>query len=217
MQKSTKIMVIALIVSIIGSGYFIGHSIFSIKKEIRELQAPRFVVSKEPPKIAATLIKTFPYLNMWGPDVIFYWSCVIYDQAQKKNMDWALICAKIHCESGFNPLAESNMHAKGMAQTLDSTGAFLSRKMGIIYVPSLTPYNDIASMLMGIEYLHMGLVQEHNNESNGLKCYYAGGGWRKNANQKAIEEYSKNVLTEANRLRDNYSRINLHEPDTIPR
>jgi hypothetical protein len=199
-----EVAIIAIIIGVLGFQNFrLSHA---LKRQIGSLQVTKYIVSDEPERIQQTLLKTYPYLKVWGPDVVYYWSGIIYDQCDKRKIDWRVVCAKIHCESGFNPKAISDMGAKGIAQTLDSTAAVTGRKLGITFIPNVTQMNDVAGMIIGIQYLDQNIKREKSLE-NGLKSYYAGGGWRKNPKQGPINEYATNVLTEARRLDATYKRM----------
>ena len=199
-----EIAVIAIIIGVLGiQNYRLTRA---LKRQIESLQVTKYIVSDEPERIKQTLLRTYPYIKMWGPDVLYYWSGIIYDQCDKRHIDWRVVCAKIHCESGFNPKAISDMDAKGMSQLLDSTAVATGKKLGITYVPGVTLWNDVSCMILGMEYLDQGIKKEKSIE-NGLKCYYAGKGWRKNKNQRSINEYAKNLLDEARRISENYKKL----------
>lgn len=199
-----EIAIVAIIIGVLGFQNFrLSHA---LKRQIESLQVTKYIVSDEPERIKTTLLKCYPYLKVWGPDVIYYWSGIIYDQCDKRRIDWRVVCAKIHCESGFNPKAISEMGAKGIAQTLDSTAAVTGRKLGITFIPNVTQMNDVAGMIIGIQYLDQNIKREKSIE-NGLKSYYAGSGWRKNPNQGPINDYAKNVIREANLLKNMYERL----------
>lgn len=227
MHKTSFIVGIAFTLFSVGTIFFIERESNKIETQIAGIEQPRFVVSKEPTRIANTLLSTYPYLKMWGPDVLYYWSCIIYDQCQRYGMPWELVVAKINCESGFNPKAISEMNAKGIAQMLDSTGAMTARELGITFVPGVTLYNDVSAMIMGIRYLYKGYKSENYDEDNTFKCYYGGLNWRKKrpgednakfqARQNKINIYAENVTEEVKRIRRHYRRINSRECDTIPR
>ena len=207
MHKTKIILEVAVIAIIIGVLGFQNYRLSkTLRLQIESLQVPKYIASDEPERIKKTLLKTYPYLSIWGPDVLYYWSGIIYDQCEQRHIDWRVICAKIHCESEFNPKAVSEMNAKGIAQTLDSTAAVTGRKLGITFIPNATQMNDVAGMLIGIQYLDQNIKREKSIE-NGLKSYYAGSGWRKNKKQGPINEYARNVITEARRINSTYNRL----------
>ena len=175
-------------------------------KKFNQLQVPKFIVSEEPNKIKETLLSAHPYLKVWGPDVLYYWSGIIYDQAEKRHIDWKIIAAKIFCESGFVPDALSDMGAVGMSQVLESTAKPISKRLGMTYTPDVTLKNDVSCMLIGIQYLDENIKRERSI-SNGLKSYYAGAGWRQNKKKGPINDYADNVITEAKFLGRVYKRL----------
>lgn len=176
-----------------------------LKDGIDNLQVSKITTSPEPERIKNTLWNVFPHIRIWGPKVVYYWSCIIYDQCEERGLDWRVVCGDINAESDFNPKAISEMNAKGMLQILDSTSVALCRKLGISFIAGVTPCNDISSMLIGIQYLDDGIKRE-KDITNGLKSYYAGPGWRRNPNQRAIDDYANTVIGDANRLGEFYDR-----------
>ena len=176
-----------------------------LRDGVDRLQVNKITTSPEPERIKTTLWNVFPHIRIWGPDVVYYWSCIIYDQCERRGLDWRVIAADINCESGFNPKAISEADAKGMAQTLDSTSVALCRKLGITFIVGVTTSNDVSSMLIGIQYLDDGIKRE-KDITNGLKSYYGGPGWRRNPNQRAIDDYANTVIGDANRLGEYYDR-----------
>ncbi|HLD91431.1 MAG TPA: transglycosylase SLT domain-containing protein [Patescibacteria group bacterium] len=206
MYKGLTLTILIILAIILCINFMTNLGLLQIRGQIIELQIPKYVVSKEPERISTTLIKTYPYLKIWGPDVIFYWSGIIYDQCEKRRIDWRVVCAKIHCESGFNPKAISEMEAKGIAQVLDSTASAICRRTAMTFIPDVTLMNDVAGMLIGINYLDQGIKKEQSIEK-GLKYYYAGPGWRKNIKQGPINDYAKTVLSEVNRIGKVYEEL----------
>lgn len=212
MKKQNNISIFIIFILLIFISYLLYLN--TIPYNINKIDT--ITISKEPQRIANTLYKCYPAIRIWGNDVIYYWSLIIHDQAQKRELEWSIICAKIHCESGFNPKAISNMNAKGISQMLDSTAVMVGRKIGMTYVPGITLWNDVSAMLLGIEYLDQGIKKEKSIK-NGLRCYYAGSGWRKNKNQEAIDEYVQTLMTEKKKLDEVYHTIVKMEQDTLIR
>lgn len=200
-----EIAIVAIIIGVLGfHNYKLSHA---LKQQIRSLQAPRFIVSEEPERIKETLLSAHPYLKVWGPDVIYYWSGVIYDQSQKRRIDWRVVAAKIFCESGFTPDAMSETNAMGISQVLESTGKPISKRLGMTYTPGVTLKNDLSCMIIGIQYLDENIKREKSLR-NGLKSYYGGPQWRKNKKDKeVIDDYAENVINEAHFLRRVYERL----------
>jgi hypothetical protein len=208
MHKTKIILAFAIITTIIGVLGYQNHKLTKVlEKQINSLQVPRFIISDEPEKIKNTLTTAHPYLKVWGPDVLYYWSGVIYDQSEKRRIDWRIIAAKIFCESGFTPGAMSNQDAIGISQVLESTAKPISKKLGMTYTTGVTLRNDLSCMIIGIDYLDTNIKREKSIK-NGLKSYYAGPGWRKNVNKKdEINDYARNVINEARFLRGVYERL----------
>jgi hypothetical protein len=200
-----EVAIVAIIIGVLGVyNYKLGQA---LEKQINSLQVPRFIISDEPEKIKMTLLTAHPYLKVWGPDVLYYWSGVIYDQSEKRRLDWRIIAAKIFCESGFTPDAMSNQNALGISQILESTAKPISKRLGMTYTPGITLHNDLSCMIIGIEYLDENIKKEKSIRK-GLMCYYAGPEWRKNISKKdEINDYASNVIGEAYNLRKVYERL----------
>jgi len=120
----------------------------------------------------------------------------IKDAAYKTGLDYSLIKAVIHAESGFNPRAVSPKGARGLMQLLPTT----ARDMGVdnVYEPS----DNIAG---GAKYLKKLVTRYEGDLIRALAAYNAGMSWvDKYKGVPPFEETQKYVKIVA-RLRDRYS------------
>jgi soluble lytic murein transglycosylase-like protein len=120
----------------------------------------------------------------------------IKDASLKSGIEYSLIKAVIHAESGFNPKAISPKGARGLMQLLPST----AKDMGVADIHS--PTDNIAG---GTKYLKLLLKRYNGDTVRALAAYNAGMDWvDKYKGVPPFEETQKYVKIVA-RLRDRYS------------
>lgn len=108
-----------------------------------------------------------PQLNMNDPNVQAYLPDLLSDAA-KHGIPGGYYAAQIKQESGFNPNATSPAGAEGIAQFLPSTAAGWN--------PPFDPFDPIASLDAGAQYMANGLNQYAGDYAAALSAYNAGGG-----------------------------------------
>jgi hypothetical protein len=108
-----------------------------------------------------------PQLDMNDPNILTYLP-VLQSAAAKWGIPGGYYAAQINQESGFNPNALSPAGAEGIAQFLPSTSAGWN--------PPFDPYDPVASLDAGAEYMINGLHQYAGDYAAALAAYNAGGG-----------------------------------------
>lgn len=108
-----------------------------------------------------------PSLDMNDPNVQTYLP-VVLNAATTWGIPAGYYAAQIKQESGFNPKAASPAGAEGIAQFLPSTAAGWN--------PPFDPYDPVASLDAGAEYMLNGLDQYAGDYAAALAAYNAGGG-----------------------------------------
>ncbi len=108
-----------------------------------------------------------PSLNMNDPNVKTYLP-VLLNAAATWGIPGGYYAAQIKQESGFNPKAVSPAGAEGIAQFLPSTAAGWN--------PPFDPFDPMASLNAGAQYMINGLHQYAGDYAAALAAYNAGGG-----------------------------------------
>ena len=108
-----------------------------------------------------------PQLNQNDPNVQAYLPPLLSDAAAH-GIPSGYYAAQIKQESGFNPQALSPAGAEGIAQFLPSTAAGWN--------PPFDPYDPLASLNAGAEYMANGLAQYAGDYPAALAAYNAGPG-----------------------------------------
>lgn len=85
--------------------------------------------------------------------------------ADKYDVDFALVKAVMHVESGFNPYAKSNKGALGLMQLLPTT----AQRYGIDDV-----YDPVSNIVAGVKHLKYLLETFNNKHKLALAAYNAG-------------------------------------------
>jgi len=91
--------------------------------------------------------------------------------ADEMGVSYPLVVAVAHVESRFNPYAVSGAGARGLMQTMPSTGAALAKMLAIPH----TPHDPEASARMGALYLKR-LVAKFDELDHAIAAYNAGPG-----------------------------------------
>ena len=104
----------------------------------------------------------FPILH--GKDSSYY-DPLISEFSEKYQIDFALIKAMIHVESGFNPYAVSRKGAKGLMQLMPQTAL----RMNVLNI-----YNPKENIEGGVRYLKYLLSLFNNDLRLSLAAYNAG-------------------------------------------
>jgi len=138
-----------------------------------------------------------------------YYSIIFDDFSQKYDVPWQIYPAVIRIESNFDPTIKSPKNAKGITQVIEPTAKEVAKKLGIEY-KSITLWNDLLNMVIGLTYLSEG-IKEVGLE-DGIRRYIGGPGFDKG--RKDIGEYRTTVRWEYERLSYIYRGV-LNSPDTL--
>jgi len=94
------------------------------------------------------------------------------DAAEEFGVPYSLLVGLVHVESRFNPAAVSSAGARGLGQTIDSTGRALAGMLGISY----RPHDAESSARMAALYLSRLLRKFPENVELAIAAYNAGPG-----------------------------------------
>jgi len=126
-----------------------------------------------------------------------HYYCILYDDfATKYGIPWEIYPSIIRIESNFNPTLKSNMGARGIAQVMENTGKEVADKIGIIYEPAITLWNDLLCQIIGFTYLSEAIKEKGLDD--GVKVYLGGPGF--DTGRKDIGQYRTTVRKEFDRL-----------------
>ena len=92
--------------------------------------------------------------------------------SEEFGVPYSLLVGLVHVESRFNTAAVSPAGARGIGQTIDSTGRALAKLLGIPY----EPHDPEASARMAAFYLSRMLAKFPGNVEHGIAAYNAGPG-----------------------------------------
>jgi len=92
--------------------------------------------------------------------------------AEEFGVPYSLLVGLVHVESRFNPGAVSKAGARGLGQTIDSTGRALAGMLGIPY----QPHEPESSARMAALYLSRLLRKFPENVEHAIAAYNAGPG-----------------------------------------
>jgi soluble lytic murein transglycosylase-like protein len=129
-----------------------------------------------------------------------------YNTAKELHFDPLLILAVIAIESGFNPLAESPMGAKGLMQVMADVHHDKFRPLGGVKAA----LNPVANIKVGATILR-DYVRETGSLEGGLKRYVGAAAFENDAG------YGWKVLAEYRRLKDvaNGKRVPVNVPTLV--
>lgn len=128
----------------------------------RLLELSREVAAPEPPGELIQLAYPTP------------WAHLISGEAQLYDVDPWLFLALIRQESRFDPNALSKAGARGLAQVMPDTGAWIAQHLGQASYDHALLFRPIVSIRYGIWYLSMALDLYERNWLLALAAYNAG-------------------------------------------
>lgn len=99
----------------------------------------------------------------------------IRSEAQRRDLDPALVMAVMHVESRFNTYAVSPVGAMGLMQILPSTGEELAQQEGVSWHGAQTLFDPIVNVRLGVAYLEQ-LSDRYGKISTALAAYNWGPG-----------------------------------------
>jgi len=102
------------------------------------------------------------------------YSALVEENAERFDIDPALLYALIKAESGFDSAAVSSVGAKGLTQITPDTFEWLQTKTGDVYDEDAL-FEPEVSVYYGAYFLDM-LLDEFGNTKTALAAYHAGRG-----------------------------------------
>lgn len=100
---------------------------------------------------------------------------LIVSEAEKNDLDPALVAAVIFCESGYRPAVTSGAGAKGLMQLMPATAAEVAEKLGMVTYTEEKLTEPEVNIALGCWYLRF-LIDEFQSEKAAIAAYNAGPG-----------------------------------------
>lgn len=102
---------------------------------------------------------------------------IIKEEASKNNIDPYLVLAVIKTESGFNSLATSKKHAKGLMQIMDTTAEDINNNANVVEdLENANLYDEDVNIALGCSYLKSLIDKYDGNYYIAICAYNAGMG-----------------------------------------
>lgn len=100
---------------------------------------------------------------------------LIVSEAEKNDLDPALVAAVIFCESGYRPAVTSGAGARGLMQLMPATAAEVAEKLGMATYTEEKLTEPEVNIALGCWYLRF-LMDEFQSEKAAIAAYNAGPG-----------------------------------------
>lgn len=100
---------------------------------------------------------------------------LIVSEAEKNDLDPALVAAVIFCESGYRPAVTSGAGARGLMQLMPATAAEVADKLGMATYTEEKLTEPEVNIALGCWYLRF-LIDEFQSEKAAIAAYNAGPG-----------------------------------------
>lgn len=100
---------------------------------------------------------------------------LIVSEAEKNDLDPALVAAVIFCESGYRPAVTSGAGARGLMQLMPATAAEVAEKLGMVTYTEAKLTDPEVNIALGCWYLRF-LIDEFQSEKAAIAAYNAGPG-----------------------------------------
>lgn len=100
---------------------------------------------------------------------------LIVSEAEKNDLDPALVAAVIFCESGYRPTVTSGAGARGLMQLMPATAAEVAEKLGMVMYTEEKLTEPEVNIALGCWYLRF-LIDEFQSEKAAIAAYNAGPG-----------------------------------------
>lgn len=100
---------------------------------------------------------------------------LIVSEAEKNDLDPALVAAVIFCESGYRPAVTSGAGARGLMQLMPATAAEVAEKLGMATYTEEKLTEPEVNIALGCWYLRF-LIDEFQSEKAAIAAYNAGPG-----------------------------------------
>lgn len=144
-------------------------------------------VNRQVPQLPAEIWQLLFPMDHWD---------LVSAQADKNQLDPALVMGLIRQESAFNENARSSANARGLMQILPSTGSRLARQAGIRRYTSAKLFQAETNIILGTRYL-ASLMNRYGSIELALAAYNAGGtrvdAWLKELGDVDMPEFVENI------------------------
>lgn len=100
---------------------------------------------------------------------------LIVSEAEKNDLDPALVAAVIFCESGYRPAVTSGAGARGLMQLMPATAVEVAEKLGMVTYTEEKLTEPEVNIALGCWYLRF-LIDEFQSEKAAIAAYNAGPG-----------------------------------------
>lgn len=100
---------------------------------------------------------------------------LILAEAEKNDLDPALVAAVIFCESGYRPAVTSGAGARGLMQLMPATAAEVAQNLGMDTYTEEKLNTPEVNIALGCWYLRF-LIDEFQSEKAAIAAYNAGPG-----------------------------------------
>jgi Transglycosylase SLT domain len=141
--------------------------------------------------------KTIIISNPTVPEIeAKYYAIIFYDISHKYNIDVTSFIALIHIESNWSPVLTSNKNCKGLTQISKLTEIDECSKLGINYKENVTEWDDIANILIGLDYF--ASRYQKSGLDYAIKAYVGGDNYKQasSINGAYIDKYTKDFTIE---------------------
>ena len=118
---------------------------------------------------------------------------VVYEEAEKKQLDPLLVLGVIAIESRYNPFAESSVGAQGLMQVMTRVHR---DKFEPISASEYVALNPIANIIVGTQILH-DCIKRRGGVDAGLACYVGATGPNDGGYAEKVQDERKRIALES--------------------
>ena len=118
---------------------------------------------------------------------------VVYEEAEKKQLDPLLVLGVIAIESRYNPFAESSVGAQGLMQVMTRVHR---DKFEPISASEYVAFNPIANIIVGTQILH-DCIKRRGGVDAGLGCYVGATGPNDGGYAEKVQDERKRIALES--------------------
>lgn len=118
---------------------------------------------------------------------------VVYEEAEKKQLDPLLVLGVIAIESRYNPFAESSVGAQGLMQVMTRVHR---DKFEPISASEYVALNPIANIIVGTQILH-DCIKRRGGVDAGLGCYVGATGPNDGGYAEKVQDERKRIALES--------------------
>lgn len=118
---------------------------------------------------------------------------VVYEEAEKKQLDPLLVLGVIAIESRYNPFAESSVGAQGLMQVMTRVH---TEKFEPISASEYVALNPVANIIVGTQILH-DCIKRRGGVDAGLSCYVGATGPNDGGYAEKVQAERKRIALES--------------------